>query len=233
MRRLILLYGLHALVVIVCAGCRNNTSTPQHRESSAPKIIKQPVQFATRTFDPANPPADMPPLPSGGDIAECDSNFISNASVGGQAWHSDATHATVTFNLITVTLQLNITIWVPAGVSDRVMEHEQGHRQISEYYYRTADKLAEKIASNYMGKQVAISGPDLDAELHKTLQGIGAEITAEYNKELDPNPTQLLYDSITDHSRNEVAVQDAVAHALKNVAVEAGQPANADPPDHQ
>ena len=39
-------------------------------------------------------------------------------------------------------------------------------------------------------------------------------------KELDPNPAQLLYDSITDHARNEVAVQDAVAHALKNVSIE-------------
>jgi len=51
------------------------------------------------------------------------------------------------------------------------------------------------------------------------------EITEEYNKELNPEPAQLLYDTITDHSRNEVVVKDAVAHALKNVSVESRQPA--------
>jgi hypothetical protein len=49
---------------------------------------------------------------------------------------------------------------------------------------------------------------------------MASEITEEYGKQLNPNPTQLLYDSITDHSRNEVVVQDAVDHALKNVSVE-------------
>jgi hypothetical protein len=53
---------------------------------------------------------------------------------------------------------------------------------------------------------------------------MGAEITAEYDRELNPEPTQLLYDSITDHSRNEVAVQDAVDHALKNASIESAPP---------
>jgi len=191
----------------------------------APTIIKQPVNFASRTFDPANPPADMPPL-SPGENAECDSNFIANASVGGQAERTDATHATITITQIKITLQLDITIWVPAGVTEHVSEHEEGHRQISEYYYQTADKIAERIAATYMGKQVAISGANLDAESNKALQQIGAEITDEYDKELNPNPTQLLYDAITDHSRNEVIAKDAVAHALKNVAIESPQPTN-------
>ena len=45
------------------------------------------------------------------------------------------------------------------------------------------------------------------------------DFTNEYNKELNPGPTQLLYDSITDHGRNNVAVQDAIAQALKNAAM--------------
>jgi hypothetical protein len=51
------------------------------------------------------------------------------------------------------------------------------------------------------------------------------EITGEYNKELNPGPTQQLYDDITDHGRNDVIVQDAVAHAIKNAVVESSQPA--------
>jgi hypothetical protein len=181
----------------------------------APIIDKQPVAFANRTFDPAAPPADMPPL-SSAESAECDSQFLSSASVRGESRPTDATRAIVTITQIKVTLQLKINIWVPTGVTQHVIEHEDGHRQISEFYYQTADKLAERIAATYMGKQVEITGTDLDAESSKMLQQMAAAITDEYNKELNPGPAQLLYDSITDHGRNEVVVKDAVAHALKN-----------------
>jgi len=189
-----------------------------------PTINKQPVAFANRKFDPAAPPTDMPPL-APGESAECDSNFLSNASVRGESRQTDATHATVTITQIKMTLQLNINIWVPTGVSQHVIEHEDGHRQVSEYYYQTADKLAERIAAAYMGKQVEVSGADLGAESRKMLQQMATDITDEYNKELNPGPAQLLYDAITDHGRNEVVVKDAVAHALKNTTIESTQPA--------
>jgi hypothetical protein len=165
----------------------------------------------------------MPPL-APGENAECDSNFLSNASVRGESRQTDATHATVTITQIKVTLGLNINIWVPTGVTQHVIEHEEGHRQISKYYYQTADKLAERIATKYMGRRVEITGTDLGAESSRMLQQMAADITDEYNKELNPAPTQLLYDNITDHGRNEVVVKDAVDHALKNVTVEWTQP---------
>jgi hypothetical protein len=133
----------------------------------------------------------------------------------------DATRATVIVTQVKVTLQLNVNIWVPLGASQQVIDHEQGHRQISEYYYQSADKLAERIAAAYMAKQVEISGTDLDAESSKMLQQIAAEITDEYNKELNPETTQLFYDAITDHGRNGTIAKEAVDHALKNVAIEA------------
>jgi len=202
---------------------RDFSSRRQLRGAPVPTINKQPVAFANRTFDPASPPADMPPL-APGENAECDSNFLSNASVRGESRQADATHATVTITELRVTLQLNINIWVPTGVTQHVIEHEEGHRLVSEYYYQTADKLAERIAATYMGKQVDITGTDLDAESSKMLQQMAADITDEYKKELNPGPTQLLYDAITDHGRNEVVVKDAVAHALKNITIESTQP---------
>jgi hypothetical protein len=198
---------------------RGSASRRPTGEASAPITIKQPVAFTNHTFDPAAPPPDMPPL-AHGENAECDSNFLSSASVRGETRPSDATHANVTIMQINVTLQLNINIWVPTGVTQHVIEHEDGHRQISESYYQTADKLAARIAATYMGKQIEITGADLGAESSKMLQQMATEITEQYNKELNPGPAQLLYDSITDHGRNEVAVRDAVAHALKNTAIE-------------
>jgi hypothetical protein len=225
-RRVILLGALLALLVLGWIAWREHSPAQQPKESPAPVVVKQPVNFATRTFDPANPPADMPPLPPG-ENAECDSNFTSLAVVGGTSRRTDGTHATVTVTKIRVTLGLIVILWLPEGATQHVQEHEEGHRRISEAYYQTADQIAARVAANYMGKQIAISGANLDAELSKSLQQVGAEISDEYDKELNPNPAQLLYDSITDHSRNDVAAQDAVAHALKNVSVESS------PPDHQ
>jgi hypothetical protein len=161
----------------------------------------------------------MPPL-APGEIAVCDSNFVANASVRGVPHPTDATHATVTITDVKVILQLNITIWTPVGAPPYLIEHEQGHRQISEYYYQTADKLAAQVAARYLGQRVEIAGADLNAESTRMLHQMAADITAEYDKELNPGPTQLLYDNITDHARNDTAVQDAVAHAIKNVIVE-------------
>ena len=224
MRPFIALCGLLSVCVLGWFSWRATSSRRPLNEVRLPIIIKEPTVFATRTFDPAAPAADMPPL-STGENAECDSNFASDASVGGETRQSDATHANVTITQVKVTLQLNITIWVPNGVTPHVVEHEEGHRQISEYYYQTADKVAERIAASYMGRQVEISGADLGAESSKVLRQMATEIGNEYEKELNPEPAQLLYDAITDHSRNDVVVKDAVDHALKNVAVESVQPA--------
>lgn len=203
-------------------GC-DFSSRRQLNETGAPTINKQPIAIVHRTFDPAAPPADMPPLGSG-ENAECDSNFLSSANVRGETRQRDPTHATVTITQVKVTLGLKINIWVPTDATQRVIEHEEGHRQISEHYYESADKLAERIAATYLGKRVDIAGADLGAESSKMLQQMASEITDEYSRELNPEPTQLLYDSITDHGRNDVVVKDAVAHAIKNVALESTPP---------
>jgi len=219
-RRFVVLCVLLGLLVFGWVVWRHFSSRRLPAEEAIPTIDKQPVAFAKHEFDPSSPPADMPPL-SPGENAECDSNFLSNASVRGESRQTDATHATLTITQIKMTLQLKINIWVPTGASQHLIEHEEGHGQISEYYYQTADTLAERIAATYLGRQVEITGTDLNAESSRMLKQMASEITKEYNKELNPDPTQLLYDAITDHSRNDVAAKDAVDHAIKNAAIEA------------
>jgi hypothetical protein len=116
--------------------------------------------------------------------------------------------------VIDVTLQLNVTIWVPIKVTQHVIEHEAAHRQISEYFYQTAGELAQRIAAPYVGKQVVIAGANLHGELSMLLQKMGADITDEYNKELNVERTQLRFDAITEHGRNEVGAKEAAARAL-------------------
>ena len=197
---------------------RNFLSRRHQSEHPTLTIDKQPVAFASHTFDPNSPPAAMPTL-AYGEEAVCDSNFSSNTSVGGESQKTDATHATVTITKVKMILQLNINIWVPTGVTQHVVEHEDGHRQISEYYYQTADKLAERIAATYMGKQIDINGTDLDGQLEKVLHQTATDITNEFDNDLTFAATQQYYDAITDHGRNESEAKEAVAAAVENTKI--------------
>ncbi len=204
------------MVLLAGLSLRHQSASPAAKQAPSLTIDKLPVAFFMHTFDPSAPPADMPPL-AAWEEAECDSNFVSNANVKGRTEMVDGTHGVITVTDVKVTLQLAINIWVAEGAPKRVIEHEQGHRQISEHYYETGEKVAEEIAATYLGKQVAATGADPNAEVNKLLQQMGAEITAEYSRRLNPNLAQNRYDDMTDHGRNDVSAAEAVAEALKEI----------------
>jgi hypothetical protein len=121
----------------------------------------------------------------------------------------------LTINQIKVTLQLDITIWLPKNPPKTTVDHEDGHRQISEYYYRNAEVVARRIAERFLGKVIDLNGRDLRKLASAALKQAGAEITNEYNKQMPVETTQARYDSITEHSKSDIRVVDAVALALK------------------
>ncbi|HWF37228.1 MAG TPA: hypothetical protein VG322_01830 [Candidatus Acidoferrales bacterium] len=215
MRRLVVLLIILGIVASAWLIYRNSSS--RHEQSAQPSLTieKQPVAFASHTFDLHAPPANMPPL-AYGEEALCDSNFSSETSVAGESQNSDAAHATVTITKVHMILHLSVDIWVPDDATPHVVEHENGHRQISEYYYRSANQLAEHVAASYLGKQIEITGPDLHAGLEKALRQTATEITNEYDRDLNSPAAQQYYDRITDHGRNETNVKDAIAAAVEN-----------------
>ncbi len=222
-RRFIVLCTFLGIAVFGWLLWRNSLPRREQSETPAITIEKQPVAFANHTFDPNSPPADMPTL-AYGEEALCDSNLTSSAIVGGESQKTDSTHATVTITRIKMILALSINVWVPSGVSQHVVAHEDGHRQISEYYYRTTDKLAEQIAATYVGKQIDINGADLHAQLETALHQTATDITHEFDQEVSFAATQQYYDTITDHGRNESDAKEAVAAAVENVKMVSIQP---------
>ena len=216
LRNYVLLCVLLGIVLFAGLSSRHRSASRAANQAPSLTIDKQPVTFAMHTFDSEAPPGDMPPL-AAWEQAECDSNFVSDANVKGRTEILDAMHGLVTVSEVKMTLQLTINIWVPEGAKEHVIEHEQGHRQIAEHYYQTADKVAEQTAAAYLGKQVSASGVDVNAEVNKLLQQMGAEIATEYSKRLNPDPVQNRYDDITDHSRNDASAAEAVAQVLKDV----------------
>lgn len=225
-RRFIVLCVFLGIAILGWLLWRNSLSRHQQSEQPAIAIEKRPVTFATHTFDPKSRPLGMPAL-AYGEEAVCDSNLTSNAIVGGESQKTDTTHATVTVTKVKMILALSINVWVPSGATQHVVEHEDGHRQISEYYYQGADKLAERIAATYVGRQIGINGTDVDAQLARTLQQTATDITHDFDRELSFAATQQYYDTITDHGRNESDVKEAVVAAIENVKMVSIQPPNA------
>jgi hypothetical protein len=214
-RAIVMVLALAAVIVAVWMGWRSFKATSESQGPTTPVIEKLPASVTNRTFDPTAPlPPDMPPLTEG-ELAVTDSNFTANALVSAETHSLDSTHASMTISGVKVSLGLTVNVWTPTGASDHVVEHEDGHRQISEYFYKTAEQVAARITAKYIGRQVPVSGTDLNVEITKMLQQMGAEITAEYDKELNPEAIQLRYDAITDHARNEVSAKDAVAQAIR------------------
>lgn len=217
MRRTLLLCVV--VSVRLCACHTAPDSAPPQVQKDSVQVTKLPAAYAEHKFDPSAPPANMPSLHVG-EAAVCDADFIARSSVRGQQRRTDATHAMLTITQVLMTLQLQTNVWLPLEAPQTIADHEEGHREIAEYYYQTADQLAERIAASYVGKRVEVTGDDLDVASSQKLLEIATEITNEYTKEINNNSTQLLYDDITDHSRNGVIAKDAVEHAIKNAAVE-------------
>jgi hypothetical protein len=217
-RNFIVMCVLLGMVVLGLLLWRNAPSPRRQSNGAAVTIDKRPVAFASHTFDPNSAPSDMPSL-AYGEEAVCDSNFSSHTTVGGISEKIDETHATVTITTVKMILQLSVSIWAPIGATQHVVEHENGHRQISEYYYQAADKLADRVASTYVGTKIDIAGADLNAEFDKALSQAANDITAEYDKDINVAATQQYYDTITDHGRSESDAKQAVVAAIDNTKI--------------
>lgn len=208
-----LFYFFAMFSLTTASGCAFFPESQPKQAADAISISKQPLTVATHTFEPSAPPPEMPPLGES-EQAECASDFVSNASVSARSLKLDATHATMTITRVQMTLQLRINIWVPQGVTQHVMDHEDGHRQISERYYENAETIARQVATSYLARQISVSGSDLSGEIDKTLQQLSSQVTAEYSRKVSPEAVQLRFDHLTDHARNDLSAAEAVAQAL-------------------
>ncbi len=95
------------------------------------------------------------------------------------------------------------TSWVdPDKKTDKLLKHEQGHFDISEYFARKKQKEMEKAAKNGVTKEgpsdkAADLMKEAEDELDHTLMKICDDINAEEDK------MQKQYDSETDHGKND------------------------------
>ena len=184
-------------------------------------IQHEPPDVQTKTFDPKNPPPEMPPLKPG-EAAVTESSFSCQTMIGvlitSQAQTGAGTcRATVKVTSVTTTLRLGIIIWLPERGARKLTAHEEGHRIIDERYYAGAKDVAEQLSRDMIGKLFTAEGSDCDAAAQAAIKNAGNQLCGEYMAAVQypAARAQVLYDQFTDHGRNKLGEKQAIELAMK------------------
>ena len=184
-------------------------------------INHEPPDVQNRTFDPKNPPAEMPPLKPG-EAAVTESSFSCQTLIGvivtsQQPTGTGTCRATVKVTSVTSTLRLGITIWLPERGARKLTAHEEGHRIVDERYYAGAKDLAERLGRALVGRDFTAEAADCDAAAQAAIKSAGNQFCGEYMAAVQypAARVQEIYDELTDHGRNKLGEKQAIELAVK------------------
>jgi hypothetical protein len=187
-------------------------------------VDQKPPTIEHRTFDPAHPPADMPPL-KGVEAAVTESKFDCQVGmkyqVVGHKREADGCVTTLMVQSVQATLQLNVIIWLPVGATPKLTAHEEGHRRIAEQVYADAQRVARAIAASLDGKKVIGQGTDCSAADKNAIDSSSHRFCDEYLKQTSDVARRVgeTYDDLTAHgTRAEPGEDEAIRQAFKHVA---------------
>jgi hypothetical protein len=122
---------------------------------------------------------------------------------------------------VTVDLSLKITVWLPEDAAKVIIDHEEGHRQISEYFYRDSERIARSIAEKYIGQSYSAEGDD--AASIKALDKVQNEFLQKYMGQTQVVSARAneIFDELTDHGRNQkITVEDAIKKSIERAKKE-------------
>jgi hypothetical protein len=189
-------------------------------------VQKKPAVVEHKTFDPTDKPAEMPPL-SSGELAVTTSQFDCSAEVQIVPRRSKTRTGrhtmSYTVNGVKMMIELKVVVWNPANARDKLKAHEEGHREISETIYKTADAQAKAVAQKLDGRRIVGEG-DTPAAAQKAadeaMRAANQQVCEEY-MELTSRAgvrVQTLYDDLTGHGMRPIAEKDAIQQAFAKEA---------------
>ena len=192
------------------------------------KVEKAPVVVVRKTFDRRNPPPDMPSL---GRRADAVTHFkfgcSTNATYEVTSRRRDTSRrrggtggctATARINDLDILLELQITIWVPRGARQQLVDHEEGHRVIGERVYRTAERVAREEGNRWIGRSVTAKAQDCAAAADAAVKDANHRFCHAYLERTSGWSSRVgdLYDQITDHGRrDDPPVDEAIELAFR------------------
>lgn len=177
-------------------------------------INVQPPKISRRTFDRQNPPSEMPKL-TPPEVGTCQYSFACATEVMARGTRGRPAKVTS----VEVSTRLTITLWTPQDGPHKILEHEEGHREICEVYYAPAQSIARDLAQRTIGKRLSVSVRDT-AATEVELKAIQNALIAEFMRETASRCdfAQARFDAITHHSMNPIAESDAIVRAVAEEA---------------
>ncbi|MGE5607890.1 MAG: hypothetical protein ACM359_01430 [Bacillota bacterium] len=180
-----------------------------------------PPAVEVRTFDPSDPPSDMPQLlPQEAAVTHSAFGVRSSlqAMVSNEQSQNGRTTSTLKVESIQVELSLAITMWLPEQVTRPLVAHEEGHRRISERFYQDGERVARNLAQKYIGQSITGQGPTPQAAREAAMNKVINELNGAYMAAIQTPSVQvnIIFDTITQHGRNtKLPADQAIRQALQ------------------
>jgi hypothetical protein len=184
-------------------------------EEEHPVTIRQlPPKITRRPFDLKRPPAQMPRL-KGAESGVCHFEVTCDAGMGFLVDPIDPHTVEVEVDSVDAILSLPIDVWVGIGTPPRLGQHEEGHRQICEDYYKGADVVARDLAKAMIGKKARATGRDKKDAQNKAQDQLLTQYNDAYMHAVRDRMRQAQdhYDLITIHGLKPIPEKDAIAQA--------------------
>ncbi len=201
-----------ATVLVVACAAASASAAPA---PSAVQIEKTPARIERRSFDPKNPPPEMPVL-KGSEAALCEFKFGCDTRLGFELPRFSLKTSTATVTACEISIHLNITVWTPAGASPALVAHEETHREICEVYYEHVESVARQLADAVIGRKLTVPSANRESDTDQAVRDVQKELIKNFLAQTAERCTdaQERFDLITDHSRNPIANEDAKASAI-------------------
>ena len=197
------------------------------------KVDKKPPVVERKTFDPRHPPKEMPTLHAGEDAVtsyELDSTTEISVSITKHDLPGGKCRMVYFVRSVKVTMTCHITVWLPEGASVKLKAHEEGHREITETEYKTAEVPVRKLAEKVDGRNVVGEAEDCEKAANEKLEALNRTIGEGYRHAV-VEPTgrvQAIYDELTAHgTKTDPDEKTAIRQSFEKQTEEAKQAAKA------
>jgi hypothetical protein len=183
-------------------------------------VKRDPPVIEHKTFDPANPPAEMPHLDSA-ESAVTTSDFRIQAKADYELVSRKASDTGVTslvsMHGVTISTQLHVVVYVPIGASEKLKAHEEGHRKLAEKIYMDYALGAARAAGAQVdGRRFSGDGPDWTTAAQNAVSQPIRDMGDRY-LEMTSKRSSIVndaYDVLTAHGVNAKPEEVAMAEAL-------------------
>jgi hypothetical protein len=186
-----------------------------HAQTAPVKVTREEPVITRQEFDPRHPPHDMPKLrpPESG---VCDTTFELAIGVGYSIEVLASNAVNLWVDSLDITTRQRINIFTMAGAPAKLRAHEEGHREISEHYYRDAAAAVHAAARPLIGRMFEGSGRDRKSAEAAAMRQVTAALENGYmiRTRIRSVAANERYDALTQHGLNAVEEVEAIAAAI-------------------